>query len=85
VKMEAKTRENRRTAQRSWRKVGRQIRGYLKPNTLKQSKLMHVEVPNEDGTAWTKIKNKAEVESHLIDRNNSSMQGQHHLDILLSE
>jgi hypothetical protein len=30
---------------------------------------MHVEVPNEDGTAWTKIENKAEVESHLIDRN----------------
>jgi hypothetical protein len=30
---------------------------------------VHVEVPNEDGTAWTKIENKAEVESHLIDRN----------------
>jgi hypothetical protein len=28
---------------------------------------MHVEV--QDGTAWTKIENKAEVESHLIDRN----------------
>jgi hypothetical protein len=34
---------------------------HLKPNTLKRSKLMHVEVPNEDGTAWTKIDNKAEV------------------------
>jgi hypothetical protein len=30
---------------------------------------MHVEVPNEDGTASTKIENKTEVESHLIDRN----------------
>jgi hypothetical protein len=32
VEREAKTRENRRTAQRSWRKMGRQIRGHLKPN-----------------------------------------------------
>jgi hypothetical protein len=30
---------------------------------------MHVEVSNEDGTAWTKIENKEEVERHLIDRN----------------
>jgi hypothetical protein len=30
---------------------------------------MHVEVPREDGTVWTKIGNKEEVESHLIDRN----------------
>jgi hypothetical protein len=69
VEREVKTRENRRTAQQSWRKMGRQILGYLKPNTLNRIKLVHVEVPNEDGTAWTKIENKAEVESHLIDRN----------------
>jgi hypothetical protein len=69
VEREVKTRENRRTEQRSWRKMGRKIRGHLKPNTLKRSKLMHVEVPNEDGTSMTKIENKAEVESHLIDRN----------------
>jgi hypothetical protein len=50
VERELKTRENRRTAQRSWRKMGRQIWGHLKPNTLKRSKLMHVEVPNDDGT-----------------------------------
>jgi hypothetical protein len=30
---------------------------------------MQVEVPNEDGTSWKKIENKAEVGSHLIDRN----------------
>jgi hypothetical protein len=69
VEREVKTRENRRAAQRSWRKMGRQIWGYFKPNAIKRSKLMHIEVPNEDGTAWTKIENKAEVESHLIDRN----------------
>jgi hypothetical protein len=69
VEREVKTHENCRMAQLSWRKMGRQIRGYLQPNTLKRSKLIHVEVPNGDGTAWTKIKNKAEVESHLIDSN----------------
>jgi hypothetical protein len=50
VEKEVKTRENRRTAPRSWRKMGRQIRGYLKPNTLKRSRLMQVKVPNRDGT-----------------------------------
>jgi hypothetical protein len=69
MEREVKIREHRRTAQRSWRKMGRQIRGHLKPNTLRWSKFMHVEVTNEDGTAWTKIENKADVESHLIDRN----------------
>jgi hypothetical protein len=58
VERELKTHENCLTAQRSWRKMGRQIQGHLKPNTLKRSKLMHVEVPNGDGTAWTKIENK---------------------------
>jgi hypothetical protein len=43
--------------------------GHLKPNTLKRSKFMHVEVSNDGGTAWTKIENKEEVKSHLVDRN----------------
>jgi hypothetical protein len=45
VEREVKTRENCRTAQGSWRKMGRQMWGHLKPNTLKRSKLMRVEVP----------------------------------------
>jgi hypothetical protein len=69
VERELKTRENRRTTQQSWRKMGRQIWGHLKPNTLKRRKLVHVELSNEDGTAWTKFENKEEMESHLIDRN----------------
>jgi hypothetical protein len=69
VEKEVKTRENRRTAQRSWRKMGRKIRRYLKPNTLKRSRLMHVEVLNGEGIAWTKVEDKEEVENHLIDRN----------------
>jgi hypothetical protein len=55
VERELKTRENRRTAQRSWRKMLRQMRGHLQSNTLKRSKLMHIKVSNVDGTAWTKI------------------------------
>jgi hypothetical protein len=35
VENEVKTRKNRRTAQQSWQNMGRQIRGYLRPNTLK--------------------------------------------------
>jgi hypothetical protein len=51
VEREVKTRENRQTVQRLWRKMGREIQGYLNPNTLKRSKLMHVEVPNGEGKA----------------------------------
>jgi hypothetical protein len=35
--------------------------GYLKPNTLKRSRLMHVEVPNGDGMILTKVEDKEEV------------------------
>jgi hypothetical protein len=35
VEKKVKVHENRKTAQRSWRKMGRQIRGHIKPNTLK--------------------------------------------------
>jgi hypothetical protein len=69
VEREVKTRENRRTAQRSWRKMEGQTRANLKPNTLKRNKLMQVEVSNYDWTACSKIENKEEVESHLIDIN----------------
>jgi hypothetical protein len=50
VEKEVKVRENRRTAQRSWRKLVRQFRSHIKPNTLKRSKLMHVEVPSNNET-----------------------------------
>jgi hypothetical protein len=68
VEREAKPCENRWTAQQSWRKMGRQIRVHLNPNTLKRRQLMHVEVLKEDRTAWTKILKK-EVERQLFDRN----------------
>jgi hypothetical protein len=69
VEKEVKVRENRKTAQRSWRKMGSHIRGHIKPNTLKRSRLMHVEVPRNNKTTWTKIEEKDEVEQHLIARN----------------
>jgi hypothetical protein len=49
--------------------MGHQIRGYLKPNTLKRSRLRHIEVPNIDKTTWTKNEDKEEEENHLIARN----------------
>jgi hypothetical protein len=49
--------------------MGRQIREYVKPNTLKRSRLRHVEVSNIDETTWTKIEDNKEVENHLIARN----------------
>jgi hypothetical protein len=55
---EVKVRGNQKTAQRAWRKMGRQIRGYLKPNTLKRSRLGHIEVPNSDKKTWTKIEDE---------------------------
>jgi hypothetical protein len=69
VEKEVKVRDNRKTAQRSWRKMVRQIRGHLKPNTLQRIKLMHVEVPSNNETTWTKIEDKDKVEHHLIARN----------------
>jgi hypothetical protein len=49
--------------------MARQIRGFLKPNTIKRGRLRHVEVLNEGETSWTKIEDKEEVENHLIARN----------------
>jgi hypothetical protein len=45
---EIKSQENRRTAKRSWQKLGRKIWGHLKPHTLQKSKLTAVEVPGAD-------------------------------------
>jgi hypothetical protein len=43
-----KTRENRKTAKRSWTKLGKQIRWTIKPETLKRSRLTKIEVPDGD-------------------------------------
>jgi hypothetical protein len=69
VEKEVKVRDNSKTAQISLRKMGPLIRGHIKPYTLKRSKLMHVEVPSNNETTWTKIEDKEEVENHLVARN----------------
>jgi hypothetical protein len=49
--------------------MGRQIRGHIKPNTLKPSKLIPVEAPSNNSTTWNKIEDKDKVVNHLIARN----------------
>jgi hypothetical protein len=66
---ELKSRENRRTAKRSWQKLGRQIRGNLKPHTLQKSKLTAVEVSGAADGSWSRIDTKELVAALLINRN----------------
>jgi hypothetical protein len=49
IQKELKSRENRRTAKRSWQNSGHQIRGHLKPHTLQKNKLTAVEVSGAVG------------------------------------
>jgi hypothetical protein len=67
IQQELKSRENKRTSQKTFRKLGRQIRGQVKPNSVKKSSLSKVTVPETDGT-WTQI-GKDDLENHLIQRN----------------
>jgi hypothetical protein len=69
VQKELKSRENRRTSKSSWQKLGRQIRGHLKPHTLQNSKLTAVEVSGLADGSWSRIDTKEQVEALLIDRN----------------
>jgi hypothetical protein len=69
VQKELKSREKRRTAKRSWQKLGRQIRGHLKPHTLQNSKLTAVEVSGSADGSWSRIDTKEQVEALLINRN----------------
>jgi hypothetical protein len=69
VQKELNSRENRRTAKRSWQKLGRQIRGHLKPHTLQKSKLTAVEVSGSAEGSWSRIDIEEPVEALLIDRN----------------
>jgi hypothetical protein len=68
IQQELKSRENKRTTQNTFRKLGRQIRGHVKPNSAKKSSLSKVTVPETDGT-WTQIIGQYDLEDHLIQRN----------------
>jgi hypothetical protein len=62
-----KTRENRKTAKPSWKKLGIQIIGIIKPETLKRSRLTKIEVTDDD--EWRKVEDKGIMEEHLMERN----------------
>jgi hypothetical protein len=68
IQQELKSRKNKRTSQKTFRKLGRQICGHVKPNSAKKSSLSNVTVPETDGT-WTQIIGKNDLEDHLIQRN----------------
>jgi hypothetical protein len=67
---ELKSKENKRTSQKTFRKLGRQIRGHVEPKSAKKSSLSlsKVTVPETDGT-WSHIIGKDDLEDHIIQRN----------------
>jgi hypothetical protein len=68
IEKEVKQRETRRSTQKSFRKLGYQIQGHVKPNSRKKLSLNRLDVQTEDGI-WRQIFGKVHVEEHLIERN----------------
>jgi hypothetical protein len=68
IEKEVKQREMRCATQKSFRKLGYQIQGHVKPNSTKKSSLNRLDVQTEDGH-WQKIVGKTQVEEHLIEKN----------------
>jgi hypothetical protein len=65
IQKEVKAHYNRRAAQRTFRKLGHQIRGPVKPNSAKKYGIMRVEVELRSDE-WKKLTGKEEIEEHLI-------------------
>jgi hypothetical protein len=68
IQKEVKVHENRRADQRTFRKLGRQIRGHVKPNSARTYGIMRVEVELRSDV-WKKLTGKEEIEEHLIAKN----------------
>jgi hypothetical protein len=68
IEKEVKQRETRCATQNSFQKLGYQIRGHVKPNSMKESSLNRLDVQTEDGI-WRQIVGKTQVEEQLIERN----------------
>jgi hypothetical protein len=67
IELEVKARENRSNTQVSFRKIGRQIRGHVKPNSNSKSILVRVSVPDDGPEGlWQHIIGKEDLEDHLI-------------------
>jgi hypothetical protein len=70
TRLEVKAQENRRNTQGSFKKIGRQIRGHVKPNSNKKSSLTRVSVPDAGSPGlWQQLIGKDELEEHLIKHN----------------
>jgi hypothetical protein len=68
--MEIKACENRQNTQGSFQKLGRQIRGHVKPNSTKKYSLIRVTVPDAGPEGlWKHIICKDDLEDHLIELN----------------
>jgi hypothetical protein len=57
---EIKRRENKRVTARSFKKMGRQIRGHVKPSSLKKTSLKRLEVRDATGI-WKQIQGKESI------------------------
>jgi hypothetical protein len=68
IEREVKQREMRHATQKSFRKLGYQIRGHVNPNSTKKSSLNRLDVQTEDSLLRQKV-GKTQVEEHLIERN----------------
>jgi hypothetical protein len=70
IELEVKAQENRRNTHGSFRKLGIQIRGHVKPNSNKKSSLTRVSVPDDGPEGLCQhIIGKDNLEEHLIKRN----------------
>jgi hypothetical protein len=65
---EIKRRENKCVNARSFKKMGRQIRGHVKPSSLKKTSLTRLEVQDPTGI-WKQIQVKESIREHIAQRN----------------
>jgi ketosteroid isomerase-like protein len=68
IEKEVKQRETRRSTQKSFRKLGYQTRGHVKPNSTKKSSRNILDVQMED-VLWRQIIGKVQEGEYLIERN----------------
>jgi hypothetical protein len=68
IQKELKRRENKRVSQGSFKKLERQIRGYINPISLNKTSLTSLEIPDQDGV-WKEIQGKGPMEEHIAQRN----------------
>jgi hypothetical protein len=70
IEFEIKAHENIRNTQGSFRDLGRQIHGHVKPNTAKKASLTRVSVTDDEPEGlWKHISGKDDLDDHLIEIN----------------